>query len=141
MGFFTSGKGDDNEPITSILDKNMQITGDVTYRGKARVDGRIEGNVSGEYLVLSEAGIISGDVEAETVICHGRIDGNVKAAKFNAKETAVITGRIEVEDLSVDFGASLSGEIKARAQDLRLIKGSPGSPVALERGILDKQAR
>ena len=139
MGLFTSsGNKEDNEAISSILDKDMQITGDVSYSGKARVDGRIDGNVKGEYLVLSETGIINGDVEAETVICHGRIEGNVKAAKFNAKQTAFISGRIEVEDLSVDFGASLSGEIKARTQDLRLIKGSPA---AAERGTLDKQAR
>ena len=120
-----SDKTDEKSAITSVLDENLQITGDLSCKGKVRIDGKVEGNVKVEYLILSESGQIHGDVEAGVVVCFGRIDGNVRAAKFNAKQSACINGRVEVEDLSVEFGASFNGEIKARAQDLRLIQTSP----------------
>ena len=117
----------DKEAINSILDEGMSVKGDISFKGKARVDGRIEGNVSGDYLILSESGIIIGDLEAEVVVCQGRVDGNIKAEKLHAQHAAKISGSLDVIDLTVDSGASLSGDVKAHTQDLRLLEGSTQS--------------
>ena len=120
----------DEGTITSILDEGVCVTGDISFKGKARVDGRIEGNVSGEYLILSESGIIIGDIEVQVVVCQGRVDGNIKAEKLHAQQAAKISGSLDVIDLTVDSGASLSGDIKAHSQDLRLIEGSAQSAIS-----------
>jgi cytoskeletal protein CcmA (bactofilin family) len=117
----------DKDAINSILDEGMFVAGDISFKGKARVDGRIEGNVSGDYLILSESGIIIGDLEAEVVVCQGRVDGNIKAEKLHAQHAAKISGSLDVIDLTVDSGASLNGDVKAHTQDLRLLEGSTQS--------------
>ena len=117
----------DKDAINSILDEGMFVAGDISFKGKARVDGRIEGNVSGDYLILSESGIILGDLEAEVVVCQGRVDGNIKAEKLHAQHAAKISGSLDVIDLTVDSGASLNGDVKAHTQDLRLLEGSTQS--------------
>ena len=128
MGLLTKNKESvgtaDKAAINSILDEGMFVAGDVSFKGKARVDGRIEGNVRGDYLILSESGIIVGDIEVEVVVCQGRVDGNIKAEKLHAQQAAKISGSLDVIDLTVDSGASLSGDVKAHTKDLRLIEGA-----------------
>ena len=102
-----------NAPISSIFSEDMTITGEIRFSGKTRIDGTIDGNVFGEYLVLSEAGKIVGDVQVETLICHGTIRGNVTAKTFVAQASSVIYGTVTAGNLTVESGAALNGEIKA----------------------------
>lgn len=99
--------------ITSILSKDMQVTGEIQFKGKARIDGCIDGNVKGEYLVLSETGKIIGDVDVDSLVCHGTIEGNINCQLVTAHPTASIHGILEAANLTVESGASLNGEIKA----------------------------
>ena len=101
------------EAISSILSKDMQITGEIRFKGKARIDGLIDGNVNGEYLVLSETGKIIGDVEVESLVCHGTIEGDINSKLVTAHPTAIIHGMLVAANLTVESGASLNGEIKA----------------------------
>jgi cytoskeletal protein CcmA (bactofilin family) len=104
---------DNREAITSILDANMRVDGNVHFSGKARIDGQVEGNISGGYLVLSETGSVVGDVDVEVLICHGRVEGDVIAQNLIARSSATISGTIRVQDISVESGAALNGEIKS----------------------------
>lgn len=100
-------------PITSILSKEMQVTGEIQFKGKTRIDGLINGNVRGEYLVLSETGKIIGDVDIDSLVCHGTIEGNINCKQVTAHPTATIHGILVAANLTVESGASLNGEIKA----------------------------
>ncbi|MEA2084475.1 MAG: polymer-forming cytoskeletal protein [Thermodesulfobacteriota bacterium] len=114
---------DSQEAISSIIGVGMTVNGDITFKGKMKVDGKIIGNVKGEHLVLSNTGMITGDVDTDILICQGRVEGNVKVKKLTVMKEGGINGKLEAVELEVEFGASLNGEIKARTQDLRLIQG------------------
>ncbi len=109
----TSGSGG---VISSIISKDMRVTGELSFKGKARIDGVVEGNVKGEHLVLSESARIHGDIELVTLICHGSIEGNVKAQQVTAHSTASLHGNLAAASLTVEPGAKLNGEISATAQ-------------------------
>jgi len=113
-----------NDAISSIIGSEMTIIGDVSFEGKVRIDGNVEGNVMGDYLILSNSGNINGDIEAKVLVCHGQVDGNVKAQQLFLKKDGTINGRLETKDLSVESGGILNGEIKAQEKDLQLIEGS-----------------
>lgn len=119
MKIFSDNKASDNTPptaISSIIGQDMAIVGDITFKSKIQLDGNLQGNISGTFLVLSESGRITGDVVAETMVCYGKIEGNVKADKLFLKKTGVIDGRLETSDLSVESGGVLNGEIKSQTQ-------------------------
>ena len=116
------------EAISSILSKDMQITGEISFRGKARIDGQVTGNVKGEHLVLSETGKIIGDVQVNSLVCHGTIEGNIDAKLVTALPTAAINGTLVSSNLTVESGAFLNGEIKASQQD-SLIAEKKTAPV------------
>ena len=106
----------------------MTIIGDISFEGKVRVDGNIEGNIMGEYLILSDTGNITGDIESSVVVCHGQINGNMNVKKLYLKKGGIVNGRLETTDLSVESGGILNGEIKANQQDLQLIQGTSSTP-------------
>ena len=126
MGVF--GKKDDisqdmqkaeNEAISSIIDTSMSIIGEISFKGKARIDGKIKGNVTGEHLILSKTGTIEGDLKATSFICHGSLEGNAKANIITLKKECSIIGKLEANSLTVDPGASVDGEIKAATREVK----------------------
>lgn len=128
MGFFKSNRSSDEsqnrEAIASIIGREMQLVGDLSFKGRLRLDGKTEGNIRGEYLILGEEGIITGDVACDVFICSGKVDGNVNVKKLHVVKGGIINGKVETLDLTVESGAFLNGEVKSRNQELRLVPGS-----------------
>ncbi|THB77105.1 MAG: polymer-forming cytoskeletal protein [Desulfobulbaceae bacterium] len=107
----------EGETISSIIDKSMSITGEISFKGKTRIDGTVTGNISGEHLILSESGKIIGDITVASFICHGSLEGDIKANIVTARKGCFIHGRLEAGSLTVEPGATLDGEVKAATAD------------------------
>lgn len=124
MALFTSKKESvpqnmvktSNDPISSVISKDMKITGEVRFKGKARIDGIVEGNIQGEHLILSESAKVIGDLELISLICHGIVQGNIKAQQVTTHSTSTIHGNLVASNLTVESGTSLNGEITASSQ-------------------------
>jgi len=114
-GFDKEMQKAENETISSIIDKSMTVSGEMSFKGKTRIDGTINGNVSGEHLILSESGKIAGDIEVSSFICHGHLEGNITAKLVTARKGCSIIGKLEAGSLTVEPGATLDGEVKAAA--------------------------
>lgn len=107
----------ESEAISSIIDKSMTITGEVAFKGKARIDGTINGNIDGEHLILSETGKVNGDITVSSFNCYGALEGNIKAGMLTARKDCSIHGKLEAASLTVEPGASIQGEIYAAAKE------------------------
>ena len=108
----------ESEAISSIIDKSMTIKGELLFKGKARIDGTINGNIVGEHLILSETGKVVGDIKVSSFNCYGSLEGNVEATMLTARKNCSLRGKLEAGNLTVEPGASIQGEIKAAAKDL-----------------------
>ena len=124
MGMF--GKSEDveqemekveNEAIASIIDKSMVIKGEVSFKGKTRLDGVVNGNIDGEHLVLSETGKVTGDISVSSFNCYGTLEGNVTAKIVTARKNCTILGKLIAGSLTVEPGATIEGEIKAAVKE------------------------
>jgi len=134
MGMF--GKSDDveqemqkveNEAISSIIDKSMTVRGEISFKGKARIDGAINGNIEGEHLILSESGKVIGDVSVTSLNCYGSLEGNVTANILTARKNCSIHGKLTAESLTVEPGAAIEGEIKAAAKGIKTVQTKTGA--------------
>lgn len=105
----------ENEAISSIIDKSMLITGEIQFKGKTRIDGKINGNITGEHLILSKDGEITGDVKLSSFVCQGKYVGNIESAILTVKKGSSIKGKIIAGSLTVEPGASLDGQVQAAA--------------------------
>ena len=70
------------ETIDTLIGAGSILQGDLEFTGGLRVDGHIKGHVSAQdsnngTLVLSESGVIEGDVNVPHVVINGTVRGNI----------------------------------------------------------------
>lgn len=118
----------ESEAISSIIDKSMTITGEISFKGKARIDGTVNGNIDGEHLILSESGQIKGDIVVVSFNCYGNIEGNIKANMLTARKSCSIRGKLEAGSLTVEPGAAIKGEIQVAVQELKPMEAGTVKP-------------
>ena len=104
--------------ITTLIDKDIVISGDTIYTGGIRIDGKIKGNLKvhgdeGSLLIMGYGSTITGDVEVEKAIINGEINGNVKCKDYLELNTnAIVNGSIEYDIIEVQEGAKITGDLK-----------------------------
>jgi cytoskeletal protein CcmA (bactofilin family) len=130
----------EGEAISSIIDKNMSITGEISFQGKAMIDGHINGNVTGDHLILSKSGKVNGDIHVSSFTCHGELIGSIQATLVTARKGCLIRGKLEAGSLTVEPGALLDGEIKAAMQDLQPVEPDTKQESAASPGKNKKSA-
>ena len=104
--------------ITTLIDKDIVISGDTTYKGGIRIDGKIKGNLKvhgdeGSLLIMGYGSAITGDVEVEKAIINGEINGNVKCNDYLELNTnAIVNGSIEYDIIEIHEGSKINGNLK-----------------------------
>jgi cytoskeletal protein CcmA (bactofilin family) len=118
------------EAPMSIISSGMKITGDLECAGVVKVDGRIDGSVTGaRQVLLGRGGAVHGNVIADEVVIGGVVDGAIVAAeRLELQGTAVVNGDIETKSIIVLEGASINGVV--RMSDANAA-GRAGRPEAL----------
>lgn len=102
------------EAPMSIISSGTTITGDLECAGAVKVDGRIDGSVTGaRQLLLGRGGSVHGNVIADEVVIGGLVDGAIVAAgRLELQATAVVNGDIETKSITVTEGARINGVVR-----------------------------
>ncbi|MCH5343001.1 MAG: polymer-forming cytoskeletal protein [Acetatifactor sp.] len=105
------GKKNAEVKISTLLGQGAEINGDFNATGSARLDGKVNGNVSvSGTLILGAGGVVNGDVTADTVVIGGEIVGNVNApTKTELTGTARVLGDITTSVIVIDEHAVFQG--------------------------------
>jgi cytoskeletal protein CcmA (bactofilin family) len=112
-----SGSGRRNREAAtglSIIAKDLTIAGDLQAAGVIRIEGRVIGNVhAGEQVLLSEGGIIEGDVITREAVIGGRVHGSVRAdERVEIQSSAHVHGDVVSPRLLIHEGGSMNGTVK-----------------------------
>ena len=102
------------EAPMSIISSGMRITGDLECAGVVKVDGRIDGSVTGaRQVLLGRGGAVHGNVIADEVVIGGVVDGAILAAeRLELQGTAMVNGDIETKSIIVLEGARINGVVR-----------------------------
>ncbi len=105
------------ETIDTLIGAGSILQGDLEFTGGLRVDGHIKGHVSAQdsnngTLVLSESGIIEGDVNVPHVVVNGTVKGNIASnGHVELQSNANISGDIHYKAVEMELGAVLNGSL------------------------------
>jgi cytoskeletal protein CcmA (bactofilin family) len=103
--------------IDTLIGVGTVIDGNVNFAGGMRVDGQINGNITGSSdkpttLVLSEHGSVNGDVDVTHLVVNGVICGAVTAGEYlELHAKARVTGDVNYKSLEIQVGAILEGRL------------------------------
>jgi cytoskeletal protein CcmA (bactofilin family) len=124
------------EAPMSIISSGMRITGDLECAGVVKVDGSIEGSVTGaRQVLLGRGGVIHGNMIAEDIVIGGVVEGSiVAAARLELQATATVNGDIDTKSIVVIAGAQINGAVRmsnanaaaddSRPEPLRIATGA-----------------
>lgn len=105
------------ETIDTLIGTGSILQGDLEFTGGLRVDGHIKGHVSAQdtnngTLVLSESGIIEGDINVPHVVINGTVKGNIASTgHVELQSNAKISGDIHYKAVEMELGAVLNGSL------------------------------
>ena len=114
--------------FATLIAHDVRLTGDLEFSEGLRLDGHVQGNISGKagsqtLLVLSSHGSVTGNVHGHDVVINGKIIGDVIAEHFvELQENAHVTGSIDYQQLRMDAGATVDGKLTRR--------DAPAAPVS-----------
>ncbi|MGH8377825.1 MAG: bactofilin family protein [Gammaproteobacteria bacterium] len=103
--------------IDTLVGRNTEISGDVSFSGGLHVDGTIRGNVSAgngaeSMLSLSQHGVIKGEIRVPHVTINGTVEGDVYAEqRLELGAEARITGDVHYNLIEMTVGATVDGKM------------------------------
>ena len=92
---------------SSMIGRNMRITGSVISEGAVICAGQLDGNVECESLHILPGGKLNGDIKAKHVMIDGQVIGNVEAERVQMAQHADFSGDLCCAGVAVDEGAKV----------------------------------
>ena len=125
MGFFSAPVATDAPAVErrrqngaqgglSIVARDLTISGDLQAEGVIRVEGRVIGNVhAGDQVLVSEGGIVEGNVVTREAVIGGRVHGSITAEeRAELQASSVVHGDILTRRLLIQEGGQVNGAVK-----------------------------
>lgn len=100
---------------SSLLERDIEIVGDISFSGDLYLQGRINGNVvapleSAAALYLQEGSEVIGEIRAPSVVVAGKVSGDLLVTnRLSLKSSAEIIGNIHYTEILMEQGASVNG--------------------------------
>lgn len=107
--------------IPSIIGTSMKVSGDLDSEGAIQIEGTIHGDVRCAEVTVGRTANVLGNIEAEVANIHGTVNGEIRARSVIMSSTARVTGDVIHEELTIDAGAYIEGQMMRRdAEQSRL---------------------
>lgn len=105
-------------PIKSLIAPGTVVTGAVSFSDGLRIDGEIHGDVRAteghaSMLVVSETGVVKGEIRADLIVINGVVHGPVFAADLlELQPKGKVEGDVSYKSLEMHQGAMISGRLQ-----------------------------
>jgi len=104
---FSSRKHPKLEVIVGI---DTVIKGEIVSKGAVRIDGRFEGSLAAESVIVGQGANILGDISSRSLIAAGRVTGNVHSTEsVEIQPKGEVYGDIYTSRLTVADGGIFEG--------------------------------
>ncbi|WML92391.1 bactofilin family protein [Thiothrix lacustris] len=104
-----------NTSSASLLEKDLEIVGNISFQNNLYVHGKVNGNIiapvdSRASLYIQGDSEVTGEIRAPLVVVSGKISGDVFVSRrISLKSTAQVNGNIHYMEIQMDEGAEVNG--------------------------------
>ena len=102
----------------SIISADLVVQGNLLSAGDIHIDGRVEGDVRSQGLVIGDKAEVHGEVSAEELTVRGKLVGGIRARKVVLTATAHVEGDVLHEAFAVEAGAFFEGSCRHSSNPL-----------------------
>ena len=110
----------------NTLASDVEIKGSLKFAGELTFEGKLEGEIQTEgTLNLGDSAVITGNINAQTVVARGKINGNITAKdKLDLKAKTELFGDIRASKLVMEEGVTFVGKAEVNPN-----KVAPTAPI------------
>ena len=111
----------------NVLTSDVEIHGTLKFAGELTFEGKLEGEIVGDgVLQLGDSTVITGNINAASVVVRGKINGNITAKeKIEIKAKTELFGDIKAAKLVIEEGVTFVGKTEVNPN-----KSAPTPPPA-----------
>lgn len=106
--------GDRGAP--SVIGPDLLISGNLFSKGEVQIDGEVQGDIQGTFVVVGERARITGGIVAEEVVVRGHIMGSVRGKRIMLQSSSHVEGDVFHSTLAIEQGAYFEGKSR-RSED------------------------
>ncbi|MEW6052835.1 MAG: polymer-forming cytoskeletal protein [Nitrospirota bacterium] len=111
------------EKLESLVGVNSTFKGDIDTKGTLRIDGRMEGNVNADWVILGDKASLKGDIAARGIIVAGVIEGNLRAKEIvEIKAKGRVAGDIQTSKLTIIEGGLFDGRSSMSREESKVVE-------------------
>ena len=98
------------ESLEITIGPASSVTGSLSTPGVARIDGKVEGTITADWLIVGETGYVKGDALTRGTMVAGRVEGTIRAnERVEIGFQGIVEGDIYTTNLRVSEGACFDG--------------------------------
>ena len=123
--------GRDKETITpistakaqgTILSKDVEFKGSLTFKDNLRIDGKFEGDISSAGTIhIGESGEVKAEIKVGHAVIEGEVHGNVIAEeKIELLSSAQLFGDIKASRLAINEGVVFVGKCEVNPSGAKI---------------------
>lgn len=96
-------------PVPTIISENTHVNGDIISNAVLHIDGRVEGDITCEELVIGVKGSVEGSVSVRVLQLYGTLNGKASADKIFIAKSAKLIGDATHTSIAIEPGAYIDG--------------------------------
>jgi len=109
--------------LETIIGAESDFQGTLHSKGSVRIDGKIEGGVSAEGVILGDRGEVQGDISARAVVVGGKVTGNIHATEsLELLAKSQVFGDLHAPQLLIAEGAIFEGSCLMASEKAKVIE-------------------
>lgn len=105
-----------NTPVPSIISYDTKIKGDIFGGDTIHIDGKLEGNIVCNEVIIGTRGYILGDIKAKSLSVYGTVNGTIDTGQLFVANNARLIGNTCYNKIALEPGAYVEGSCIPRAK-------------------------
>ncbi len=103
------GRNENAAPVPSIVSEGTRIKGDIISNGIIHIDGKVDGDISCDELVIGLKGSVNGGVTTTSLQLYGVLSGKTVVDNLFVAKTAKLIGDATHNTIAIEPGAYIDG--------------------------------
>ena len=120
-------------PVPSIISEGTKVKGNINSAGIIHVDGKLQGDITCDELVIGNKGSVKGSVKVTNLQLYGILNGKASVDKLFVAKSARLIGDASHSSIAIEPGAYIDGHcIRSGAAPITDEEGESSSSSATE---------
>lgn len=107
-------------PVPGIISEGTRIKGNITSNGILHIDGKVEGDINCDELIIGIKGNVLGTVTANNLMLYGTLQGMASVNELFIAKTAKLMGDAAHNTIAVEPGAYIDGRCLRKGGSIKV---------------------